>query len=126
MVKSKLFEYADEKQAKLYEQFPNTFLGNPENLDHVFKWNTFFRRNLHRLAIDYLGIKLRIYQALLLYLMGICKFIAVIASRSTAKSFIVALYCCCRCITRPYTKIVLASGTKGQANLIVSEKLKMN
>ena len=60
----------------------------------------------------------------MLYLMGICQFIVVIACRAAAKSFIVALYACCRCITRPYTKIVLASATKGQAKLIVSEKIK--
>lgn len=56
--------------------------------------------------------------------MGICQFIVMIATRSAAKSWIIALYACCRCITRPYTKIVLSSSTKGQSKLIVSEKIK--
>lgn len=118
-------KYADDNQKKLHTKFPSThFLSNPKNVHHTLLWATFFRRNLHRLAIDYLKINLHTYQAFMLYLMGICQFIVVIACRAAAKSFIVALYACCRCITRPYTKIVLASATKGQAKLIVSEKIK--
>ncbi len=116
---------ADENQKRLYTKFPSThYLSNPNNVDHVLLWNTFFRRNLHRLAIDYLKIKLYPYQALILYLMGICRFIVIIASRNAAKSFIIALYACCRCITRPFTKIVLTSATKGQSKLIISDKIK--
>jgi hypothetical protein len=118
-------KYADKKQSELYKYFPSThYLSNPQNMDHVFLWNTFFRRNLHRLAIDYLKINLHIYQAIILYLMGICQFVVIIACRAAAKSFIIALYACCRCITRPSTKIVLSSATKGQSKLIVSEKIK--
>lgn len=117
--------HADDRQKELYQKFPSdSFLGNEENLDHVFLWNTFFRRNLHRFAIDFLGINLHIYQAILLYMMGVCQFIVIIASRACAKSFVIALYACCRCITRPYSKIVLASATKGQSKLIVSEKIQ--
>lgn len=118
-------KYADERQSNLYKNFTSThYLSNPNNVDHVLLWNTFFRRNLHRLAIDYLKINLHIYQAIILYLMGICQFIVIIACRAAAKSFIIALYACCRCITRPFTKIVLSSATKGQSKLIVSEKIK--
>lgn len=117
--------YADDIQSKLHTKFPTThFLSNPDNVHHLLLWNTFFRRNLHRLAIDYLKINLHIYQAIMLFLMGISQFIVVIACRAAAKSFIIALYACCRCITRPFTKIVLSSATKGQSKLIVSEKIK--
>lgn len=117
--------HADDRQKEIYKRFPNnSFLGNEQNMDHVFLWNTFFRRNLHRFAIDFLGINLHIYQAILLYMMGICQFVVVIASRAAAKSFIIALYACCRCITRPYSRIVLSSATKGQSKLIVSEKIR--
>ena len=121
---SKLFVYADKKQKELYKKFPSThFLSNPNNVDHVLLWSTFFRRNLHRLAIDYLGIKLHIYQAIILYFMGISQLIAIIASRAAAKSFIIALYSCCRAISRPYSRIVLGSATRGQSKLIISEKI---
>lgn len=116
---------ADDRQKELYQKFPsNSFLGDEQNMDHVLLWNTFFRRNLHRFAIDFLGINLHIYQAILLYMMGICQLIVVIASRAASKSFIIALYACCRCITRPYSRIVLSSATKGQSKLIISEKIR--
>jgi hypothetical protein len=125
MVMKMSSQLADENQKNLYKKFPSThYLSNQTNVYHVLLWNTFFRRNLHRLAIDYLKINLHIYQAVILYLMGICNFIVIVACRAAAKSFIIALYACCRCITRPYTKIVLSSATKGQSKLIVTEKIK--
>lgn len=117
--------YADNKQSELYTKFPTThFLGNPQNVDHVLKWCTFFRRNLHRVATDYLGLKLHMYQVLVLYLMGICKTMVIVAARSAAKSFIIAIYACCVCIVYPYSEVVLTSATKKQAKLIVSAKIQ--
>lgn len=116
---------ADERQAELYKKFPSdSFLGNETNMDHFMLWVTFFRRNLHRFAMDYLGIKLHLYQIIMLYLMGIYNFIVVIASRASAKSFIIALYACCRCILYPNSMIVLSSATKAQSKLLVSEKIQ--
>ncbi|MEY8352590.1 hypothetical protein AALB39_04445 [Lachnospiraceae bacterium 54-53] len=117
-------DYSDERQRELYRKFPSThFLSRPENVHHVLLWNTLFKRNLHKVAIDYLGIKLHFYQTIILYFMGISQIIAIIASRAAAKSFIIALYACCRAITRPYSKIVLGSATRGQSKLIISEKI---
>lgn len=116
---------ADERQAELYKKFPSdSFLGNEINMDHFIQWVTFFRKNLHRFAMDYLGIKLHLYQIIMLYMMGINNFIVVIASRASAKSFIIALYACCRCILYPNSMIVLSSATKGQSKLLVSEKIQ--
>lgn len=116
---------ADERQSELYKKFaPNTFLANEKNLDHFMQWVTFFRRNLHRFAIDYLGIKLHLYQVIMLFLMGVNQFIVVIASRASAKSFVIALYACCKCILYPNALIVLSSSTKGQSKLLVSEKIQ--
>ena len=68
--------YADDKQAELYKNFPaDSFLGNAKTLDNFFQWVTFFRRNLNKFATDYLGIKLHLYQEVLLYLMGVSNFI---------------------------------------------------
>ena len=102
--------YADDRQSELYKKFPATsFLGTPQNVDHFIQWVTFFRRNLHRFATDYLGITLHWYQIIMLYLMGINQFIVVIASRASAKSFIIASYACCRCILYPNSLVVLSS-----------------
>lgn len=121
----KVSEYADENQKELWKKFPSThYLSNPDNVDHTLLWSTFFRRNLHRFVMDYLGIALHWYQAIMIYLMGICTFIVVVACRAAAKSFIIALFCCCRCILYPGSQWVITSATKGQSKLIVSEKIK--
>lgn len=116
---------ADERQSELYKKFPtDSFLGNEKNVDHFIQWVTFFRKNLHRFAMDYLGLKLHLYQIIMLYLMGVYNFIVIIASRASAKSFIIALYSCCICILYPNSMVVLTSATKNQAKLLVSEKIE--
>lgn len=118
-------QYADERQANLYKKFPSThFLSNPKNVHNTLLWSTLFSRNFHRLATDYLGIKLHLYQQLILYLMGISQLIVIVACRAAAKSFIIALYACCKAIIKPGSKIVLGSATRGQSKLIISEKIK--
>lgn len=117
--------YADERQANLYKKFPSThFLSNPKNVHNTFLWSTLFSRNFHKIATDYLGIKLHLYQQLILYLMGISQLIVIVACRAAAKSFIIALYACCKAIIKPGSKIVLGSATRGQSKLIISEKIK--
>lgn len=117
--------YEDKNQADLHTKFPNGhFLSNKKNLEHALKWNTLFRRNLQIFAKFYLGLKLHWYQSIILYFMGISNMIAIIACRAASKSFIIAVYGCCRCITRPYTKIVCSSATIKQANLIVTDKIQ--
>lgn len=115
---------ADQKQLELHKYFPaDSVFSNQKSVLNFIAWVTFFRRNLHRFVRDYLGIKLYLYQSLMIYLFGISDKICVIASRACAKSFIVALWACSRCILYPGSKVVLASATRGQSKLIVSEKI---
>lgn len=115
---------ADENQLNLYKKFPSThYLSNPNNVLHMLAWCTFWRRNMHLFVRDYLKISLYVYQQLSIYLMGISNFICIIASRNDAKSFIIALYACCRCILYPGTKFRIGSATLKQAKLIVSDKI---
>ena len=115
---------ADKNQVELYKKFPSThYLSNPNNVLHMIAWCTFWRRNMNRFVQDYLKLSLYLYQQLAIYLMGISNFICIIASRNDAKSFIIALYACCRCILYPGTKFRIGSATKKQAKLIVSDKI---
>ena len=115
---------ADERQLNLYKKFPSThYLSNQNNVLHVLAWCTFWRRNMHRFVKDYLKISLYLYQELAIYLMGLSSLICIVASRNDAKSFIIALYACCRCILYPGTKFRIGSATKKQAKLIVSDKI---
>ena len=123
--KVNLKKCADEYQLDIYKNFPSThYLSNQNNVLNMLAWATFWRRNLHRFAMDYLKINLYEFQQLSLYEMGISDVICIIASRNDAKSFMIALYACCRCILYPGTQFVIGSATKGQAKLIVSAKIQ--
>lgn len=120
-----LENYADSRQLELYKKFPTThYLSNKRNVMNVLAWTSFWRRNLHRCCEDYLQIKLYPYQQITLYEMGIKNMSVIVASRNNAKSFIIAIYACLRCILYPGTIFVIGSATKGQAKLIVSEKIQ--
>lgn len=115
----------DKNQKDLYKKFPSThYLSNPNNVENMIAWCTFWRRNMHIFVRDYLKIKLYPYQMIAIYLMGVSNMICMIASRNDAKSFIIALYACCRCILYPGTIFVIGSATKGQSKLMVSAKIQ--
>lgn len=115
----------DEEQLKLNEHFAVTsWLGNENNARKLLLKNTYYRRNPHRFAIDYLRLTLHWYQIILLWLMFHSTFVVVIAARASAKSYIIAVYAVCKAILYPNSRIVLTSGVKGQARLIVTEKIQ--
>lgn len=114
----------DKNQAQVHRNFgSDSWLGNKKHVEQLITWVTFFRRNLHRFAQSYLGLPLHPYQSILLYLMGISEMFVWIAARSCAKSFVIAIYACCKAILYPNCKIVLCSSTRGQARLIAKEKI---
>ena len=116
---------ADENQLSLHKNFPSThYLSNQKNVLNTMAWCSFWRRNLHLFVRDYLKLSLYPYQQIAIYEMGISNFICMIASRNDAKSFIIALYACCRCILYPGTLFVIGSATKGQSKLMVSAKIE--
>lgn len=93
-------------------------------LDGVDAWASFYRANPHRFAEDYLNVHLRLFQKILLYMMNICYFFCYIAARGQGKSWLLAVFCCIRCILYPGTKICIASGTRGQS-INILEKIKI-
>ena len=115
----------DEKQENVHKNFPSDhFLSNPKHVENFLLWNTYFKRNLHRVATYYLGLSLYPYQEIMLYEMGKSKTVTAVASRAAAKSYIIAIYACCMCIVNKDYKILIASATKGQADLIITEKIE--
>lgn len=116
----------DHNQSKIHTHFAaGQYLSQKENVERLIHWITFYRRNLNRFASHYLGLGLHLYQHIIIYLMGLYPSFCIIAARSAAKSFIIAIYACCKAILYPGSKIVIASGTKRQSKLIVSEKIKI-
>lgn len=91
-------------------------------LDGVAAWASYYRSNIHRFAMDYLHVHLKLFQIFLLYMMDAGNTTVLITCRGLGKTFISAVFCCIRCILYPGTKICIASGTRGQA-INVLEKI---
>ena len=118
-------ELMDDRQKMLSTMFTSThWLSNQKHVEQFLMVNTFYRRNLHRFARDYFNLHLYWYQMIILYLMGISNFIVIIASRAAAKSFVIAIYACCKAVLYPGSQVVLTSGTRGQSKLIVTKKIQ--
>ena len=92
--------------------------------DSIIEWTQFFRANPHRFITDYLGLPLFIFQMIIIYMFDKFNYNMLTCSRGTGKSYITAVYSCCRCILYPHTKIVIGASTKGQAKLLISEKIE--
>lgn len=80
----------------------------------------FYRANPHRFVEDYFdGITLRLFQKILIYIMNVMNFFIMFSSRGLGKTWLVAVYCCVRCILYPESKIVIVSSTREQGNLVL-------
>lgn len=104
------------------------FNKNTENLTKSEKlmngintWASFYRANPHRFVSEYLGIHLKLFQVILIFMMNHNHYFMYIASRGQGKTFLTAIYCCVRAILYPGTKIIIASGTKGQAREVIEK-----
>lgn len=79
----------------------------------------YYRENPHRFVSEVLGIKLKLFQKILLWVMVHYNYIMYLAARGQGKSYLTALFCCVRCILWPGTKIIVSSGTLKQANEVL-------
>lgn len=87
----------------------------------VAKWASFYRANPHRFARDYLNLKLKKFQQIILNQMFRTVNSIYLASRGGGKSFLLAVFCACYCILYPGSTICLASKTRGQAIEIIDK-----
>lgn len=90
-------------------------------LNAVAKWASFYRCNPQRFAKDFLNVRLRLFQKILLYAMMQNNYVCYIASRGQGKTWLIALFCVIRCILYPGTKIIVAAGVKSQAAEVISK-----
>lgn len=85
-------------------------------------WGSYYRNNPERFVNDYLHIKLRLFQKILIVMMFWCTTFVLVACRGIGKTYISAIYTVTRAILYPGTQICIASGTRGQA-INVLEKI---
>lgn len=118
-------KYLDEIQSNVHKNFDSSsWLSDPKHIEKFMMWNTFFRENINRYAEIYYGFNLHPYQHLELLQMSKNDISVIVGSRATAKSYVVAIFACCIASLYPRSRVVIASGTKGQAQLIVTEKIR--
>lgn len=91
--------------------------------EHTIAWTTYYRRNIHRFATEYLGIKLHFFQVCMLYLMSRCNVVMYIMSRGSSKTFLTGVYCICIALLYPNSEILVTSYTLNQASLIIRDKI---
>lgn len=75
----------------------------------------YYRANIHRFAEDYLSVKLKLFQKILIYMMSQSTNFMFIARRGLGKSFLIAVFAVCWAILYPGTIIVVSSKTIKQA-----------
>jgi hypothetical protein len=86
--------------------------------DNLIDWITFYRRNMHRFIQHYFQVKLYWYQIIWIYFMSICDNFITVASRASAKSWIIALVALARGVLYPGSEIVIVAKSQKQAGII--------
>jgi hypothetical protein len=96
-----------------------------EKKERLKSWITFYRKNPSYFVEHYMGVTLYPYQRFWINMIARSTEFIGIASRASAKSWLIGVYSIARCILYPGTIVALASSTKAQAGLIISEKCQM-
>lgn len=116
--------FLDDNQKNLWKKFPKGhLLSDEDNCVKAFMLITYYRRNFHRCATEYFGFRPHWYQMILLYFLGIVDIFVDIASRATAKSYVIGLYAVIKAVLYPGSLINLTSGTRGEAALLINKKI---
>lgn len=92
-------------------------------MEGVSAWASYYISRPDIFAEEYLGISLKPFQKILLYVMMHYNYTSLFASRGLGKTWLTAIFCVIICILKPGTKIVVAAGQKGQSMKIVTEKI---
>ena len=92
--------------------------------ENAIEWITLFRRNWHIFVDMVLQIKLKPFQMLMIYLMGVSDVFFAICSRGLSKSFIVSLAAIVKMLLFPYSEIIITASTIPQANVLVEKKIR--
>lgn len=104
--------------------------GNPvrSRRDRVIEgmavWGSYYRENIDIFVKEYLHFDfLKWFQVMLLVMMNRARVFLWIAARGMGKTFLISIFIVVRCILYPGTKVVITSGTRGQA-ITVLEKIQ--
>lgn len=94
-----------------------------ERKERLKRWITFFRRNPVRFISDYFGIKLFPYQMLMIWVLQRSNLAYIVASRASAKTWVIAVWSLTLAVLYPGIKIICSAKTLKQGGILLSEKL---
>lgn len=84
-------------------------------------WGSYYRNNPDKFVEQYLHVKLKLFQRIVICMMFWASTFVFSACRGIGKTFMSAIYCVTRAILYPGTRICIASGTRGQSLLVVEK-----
>ena len=115
---------SDEVMKSPHKKRKNLSNRKKDRLNEGMKiWTSFYRLNIHRCAIDYLGLNLYPFQIIMLYMMNIMYSTCSICARGLSKSYMTAIFLVCKAILYPNSLIVVSCSTKEQARNLIKEKI---
>lgn len=79
----------------------------------------YFRANPQRFCSEYLGLKLKLFQKILIYAMMHNNYFMYIAARGQGKSYLTALFLIVRALLFPKSKLIVSAPTRSQANEVL-------
>jgi hypothetical protein len=88
------------------------------------RWITFYRRNPHRFVTDYFGIHLYPYQVLMIHVLQKSNLAYIVASRASAKTWLIAVWSLTLAVLYPGIKIIVCAKTLKQGGILISEKIR--
>ena len=107
---------SDEDVKSPHKKRKNLSSRKKDRLNEGMKiWTSFYRLNIHRFAIDYLGLNLYPFQIIMLYMMNIMYSTGFICARVLSKSYMTSICLVCKAILYPNSLIVVSCSTKEQA-----------
>lgn len=95
-----------------------------ERKRQVRNWCTFYRRNWNIYAKYELGISLKPFQEIMIYLMGISNVFYMMCGRGLSKTFLAALGGFIKCLLYPHSEVVLTATTIKTAKKMVKNKME--
>ena len=104
------------------------FKVNDKTLEEASLAISYFRQFPFAFCEEYLDIRLHMFQKILLYEMMHKTNFIYIACRNIGKTYMTAVYICCRCILYPKTKVIIVAPEKAQSSEIITkiEEIRAN
>lgn len=93
--------------------------------ENLIDWITFYRRNVHRYIQHYFCVELYWYQIIWIYFMSISESFVTIASRASAKSWLISLLAYARGSLYPNSEIVIVANSMKQAAIIFGKMARL-